>query len=359
MNTCQAAGCSNTFAPRNAGTSREKKYCSNKCAMRECNRRKYQPRAVEVRCCETCTSPFESRNRGRKYCSKKCAPGYKNGLQRERGRRLKWKDCAICGIRFCRRGGSTTVCSDGCRAEQLRRKKQQPEKPCVICGASFRPRNSLGLCCSQVCSWEHRLRSTRARWKSKPKPVKTCPTCQATFERAKVRYCSPACRPKPKPKPKPKEHRDCARCGTSFEASSVQNVYCSKDCYAFMKKRRRKKRLRKHALALLVRDGKKCGICHGEFSEDDLMNQRFHVDHIRPKSKGGSHDLENLQLAHVSCNIKKHNRSNDYVAPKVRPQLGLFDWDCSKQSVLGLIEESEIARVDSVLKRGMMPCASS
>ena len=34
MNECQAPGCSNTFAPRNAGTqaqAQEKKYCSPKC----------------------------------------------------------------------------------------------------------------------------------------------------------------------------------------------------------------------------------------------------------------------------------------------------------------------------------------
>jgi 5-methylcytosine-specific restriction endonuclease McrA len=38
----------------------------------------------------------------------------------------------------------------------------------------------------------------------------------------------------------------------------------------------------------------------------DLM--RGSVDHIIPSSLGGSNDPDNVQLAHLHCNIKKNNR---------------------------------------------------
>ena len=48
---------------------------------------------------------------------------------------------------------------------------------------------------------------------------------------------------------------------------------------------------------------KACGCCQicGEFVP---MNS-FSVDHIIPISKGGTYDLDNLQLAHIKCNRMK------------------------------------------------------
>lgn len=45
--------------------------------------------------------------------------------------------------------------------------------------------------------------------------------------------------------------------------------------------------------------GGRCGIC-GEF-----IDGAFHVDHIRPLSKGGKHSYINCQPAHPSCNQRK------------------------------------------------------
>lgn len=55
------------------------------------------------------------------------------------------------------------------------------------------------------------------------------------------------------------------------------------------KDRRRRKR------ALVRRDGyrcRKCGTTHGELT----------IDHVIPRSKGGSNRLENLQLLCATCN---------------------------------------------------------
>lgn len=54
---------------------------------------------------------------------------------------------------------------------------------------------------------------------------------------------------------------------------------------------------------------KACGCCTicGEFVPID----DFTIDHIMPISKGGSYDLDNLQLAHPSCNRMKDDALPD------------------------------------------------
>jgi len=52
--------------------------------------------------------------------------------------------------------------------------------------------------------------------------------------------------------------------------------------------------------AVIARDGYTCGICGGGVEAKDLS-----IDHIIPVSRGGSAELENLQVAHLICNIRK------------------------------------------------------
>ena len=49
-------------------------------------------------------------------------------------------------------------------------------------------------------------------------------------------------------------------------------------------------------------DSRECGVC------EIVIDGKFHIDHIIPLSRGGEHVVENLQLTHPSCNLKKHNR---------------------------------------------------
>lgn len=66
---------------------------------------------------------------------------------------------------------------------------------------------------------------------------------------------------------------------------------------------------------LYKRDGNICGICKERFTVDSDVN----VDHIQPRSKGGSDYLENLQLAHVLCNFRKGN--GEVVPKKEKPKV--------------------------------------
>jgi 5-methylcytosine-specific restriction endonuclease McrA len=55
---------------------------------------------------------------------------------------------------------------------------------------------------------------------------------------------------------------------------------------------------------ILKRDGFICWICLYPISGGTL--REIHFDHIIPLSKGGSHTEDNIQVAHVKCNLRKH-----------------------------------------------------
>lgn len=52
-----------------------------------------------------------------------------------------------------------------------------------------------------------------------------------------------------------------------------------------------------------ARDKGICGICKQEVSLSG-----FTIDHIKPLTLGGSHTIDNLQIAHRSCNSSKGDR---------------------------------------------------
>jgi 5-methylcytosine-specific restriction endonuclease McrA len=64
---------------------------------------------------------------------------------------------------------------------------------------------------------------------------------------------------------------------------------------------------------LMVRDAARCGICRRQVTKTTGM-MRPSADHIIPVSKWRRADgpdpdcLENLQLAHLRCNVAKGNR---------------------------------------------------
>ena len=60
---------------------------------------------------------------------------------------------------------------------------------------------------------------------------------------------------------------------------------------------------------LLWRDGDKCGICgkcFGRAPSDGDWSMT--IDHVRPLSKGGTHGISNLRMAHQICNSRRGNR---------------------------------------------------
>lgn len=56
--------------------------------------------------------------------------------------------------------------------------------------------------------------------------------------------------------------------------------------------------------AVLARDGYRCQICHVDRDRHALT-----VDHIKPRSHGGTDLISNLRTAHKSCNTARGNRA--------------------------------------------------
>lgn len=99
----------------------------------------------------------------------------------------------------------------------------------------------------------------------------------------------------------------CTICGSQFKPYSVVSRYCSKRCRSRAKDAHRRYRVQSKRAAVIERDGGICQLCSNPV---DMALPYPHpkaatLDHIVPVSAGGSHDLSNLQLAHMDCNAGK------------------------------------------------------
>ena len=103
-------------------------------------------------------------------------------------------------------------------------------------------------------------------------------------------------------------------------------AYCCREHGERARNRRRKRRSRPgfkapytwdETIALLrERDGDECQICHGELGPVEYSWRRWsgaynplscHLDHIHPVVAGGDDELDNLQITHARCNLKKND----------------------------------------------------
>lgn len=58
--------------------------------------------------------------------------------------------------------------------------------------------------------------------------------------------------------------------------------------------------------AVLREYGNICHLCNELIIVDDIENG-FTVDHLIPRSKGGTDNLENLRSAHARCNYRRRD----------------------------------------------------
>ena len=76
---------------------------------------------------------------------------------------------------------------------------------------------------------------------------------------------------------------------------------------------------RKYLPFLVEKQNGLCGICKGALPDDW---GEVHVDHINPKSRGGTDAFENLQAACASCNLRKGPRRMDELTLRFYLNLG-------------------------------------
>jgi 5-methylcytosine-specific restriction endonuclease McrA len=104
----------------------------------------------------------------------------------------------------------------------------------------------------------------------------------------------------------------CDICATSYVSRHTDST-CSPRCHA-KKKRQGSGRQwitppKRHAI--YRRDNWTCQICYGavdqdlEYSHENYQPEFPSLDHIVPRSVGGTHEPHNLRLAHVGCNSER------------------------------------------------------
>lgn len=63
--------------------------------------------------------------------------------------------------------------------------------------------------------------------------------------------------------------------------------------------------MRKDLIKSAKKDCKPCSLCGQPLSP---YEEHLHIDHIHPRSKGGTNDLHNLQVVHKTCNLRKSDK---------------------------------------------------
>lgn len=102
----------------------------------------------------------------------------------------------------------------------------------------------------------------------------------------------------------------CAQCGEAFTRKGMASPYCSKKC------RQRDRRgwiTATRRRAIYARDGWTCQLCMSPIEPDlhFLDDWAATIDHITPRSLGGTHEDSNLRAAHRWCNSVRGAAVND------------------------------------------------
>lgn len=149
---------------------------------------------------------------------------------------------------------------------------------------------------------------------------RACAHCGETYtpkSRKRSTYCSRGCNDQARKARMKRERladkatleRFCALCEQPIPATRrADSAYCSDLCsqrsHGGLRNRYRKSKVHRE---LLARDGNRCGICSQRI---DMRKKWPHprsasADHIVPVSVGGSDELANLRLVHLSCNCAR------------------------------------------------------
>ena len=218
------------------------------------------------------------------------------------------RSCSVCGAALQKKPGKGRWPK---RCDEHRRLRAPLTDTICPCGVAFAGRASRKWC-SRRCQ--------RRKYRT-PQVMRRCDHCDSPFQTyagSRRNYCSNRCRHRlasglPVWKP---EVAVCA-CGTAFLARWPRHKWCSKRCarenHGF--RRRAQGALKGHDVAtnrevIGRRDRWRCGLCGASVNRHIRWPdpESGSIDHIVPLSLGGSHEMGNLQLSHLRCNMKKGAR---------------------------------------------------
>ena len=205
---------------------------------------------------------------------------------------------------------------------------------CRVKGCSRKPRSGSGDLCEM-----HYYRIRRNGTTAGPIAFTHCQQCGASLTNKKRLFCSRNCSGRfYHGTPNTKE---CVVCGHIF-AMKGHRICCSESCQlehnralyrethkrlskssekyrAGMHRGSIKGRLRTHHFEaeafdpheIFNRDNWTCGLCGSRISKTSQWpkGDSASVDHVVPLSVGGLHNRQNVQAAHLSCNLRKGART--------------------------------------------------
>jgi 5-methylcytosine-specific restriction endonuclease McrA len=197
----------------------------------------------------------------------------------------------------------------------------EPINVCLGCGRAFDPsvsstgakRGNLRKYCTLKCR-------NKVYHEKYAKP-KACRVCGGQFVPVhhSTAVCGAACREIERQSAEATKLLACVGCGTMFKKRHDRhgyNRYCSRQCFFTRGKQQPtvKGDSRRVAPAVrafvLFRDGNKCQCCRKTLRHDvnDKHPDKANIDHVIPRSRGGSHESVNLQALCRTCNAKKADR---------------------------------------------------
>lgn len=209
--------------------------------------------------CQGCDSALPLQYGAQKYCSPECRPRCEVADCDRPQRKMKW--CEKHHARWGRTG-------DPVKVTHVWVDKWE----CIVCGKPVEKGSGRRSHCSSKCQV---LSSTYGR--NVPR-VATCTVCLSEIDLFETNYNGR------------KRRGDVLMCRGCRQADG--------------------RSWRRHLDAILDRDKNMCGICHQTIdltlTFPNIM--RASVDHIIPRSQGGSDDIANLQPAHLSCNARRQDK---------------------------------------------------
>lgn len=236
------------------------------------------------------------------------------------------------------------LCSTHYNQQHVPNRHKKKLTACVVCGTVVEKAGGggrrYGATCSNECRRALQPKGPRlsqlprdhwARWygKSSAWPrygVASCGWCGETFVKRSAggSFCSALCSQRDArgvrlPQSElSAQVRNCTRCGADYRHQSANRVHCSDLCRDLDKDDRKvavyhgwvRPSVR---ASIYERDDYQCKLC-GDPVDPAANPQRDDwaptLDHIIPRSKGGTHDESNLRTAHRWCNSVRGDRDD-------------------------------------------------
>lgn len=229
--------------------------------------------------CPECGTAFRTTHPFKKWCSRPCTVKGNNTVQN--GKKVKAYPplrCPGCSEMFTPTRRTAWYCARRCKDRVLY--VPSPAQPiaraCEFCGGTFHAIRSDARTCSGRCAYGLRIGREYER---------ACDGCglDITGRMGNADYCEPCAAVR-------------LRAGSDARNASLRGGATFRDLV--------------DRQAIFVRDNWRCGLCRKRIGKSyrHPHPRSVSLDHIIPLSRGGLHRADNVQAAHLICNLSKNNR---------------------------------------------------